>query len=406
MKARCIPIAPCLNNALVCPSMRDLLIGRQSAAFIARGHPWLRKDRFTGSLAGLSDGDVVTLMDEQRRPLASALIDRQHPTICARVFHRSGNRSFDPIAACERAFEQRGALLADSETTCLRLIHGEGDYLPGLRVERLGDALHVVVMSAAMRPYVDRIAAYCGERCAISAQRVVIREHLDDQRRRATSARILDGSPLDVRWQHTAYELGVPLRVLPAAGLATGIYVDQRATRRWLRQRCEGARVLNLFAYTGLFSTSMLSAGAQHAVSVDLSQPALQLAEENGQLAGVAQRHEIVHSDCLQYCQENTDTFDWIICDPPTAAQGAGGWVARRDYPRLLQALAPRLSAQGRLVACVNTLGKPYDLQRALAENGFRVLSPEQAPQLEADLPQRKGFPEGRPFRLCVAQLA
>lgn len=386
--------------------MRHLCIGRQSAAFISRGHPWLRKDRFTGSLAGLDNGDVVTLCDEQRRPLASALIDREHPTICARVFHRQGDRDFDPVAACTRALQQRTKLLSQGDTNCLRLIHGEGDYLPGIRVERLGPALHVVVMSCCIRPYVERIASYCADYCGIPGHQVVIREHLDDQRRKPTRARMLDGSPLDPDWQVPGQELGVPVCVQPAAGLATGIYVDQRGTRRWLAQRCAGGRVLNLFAYTGLFSTSMLVAGAAQAVSVDLSAPALALAQENARIAQVAERHQVIHGDCLSFCQENGEQYDWIICDPPTAAQGGRGWVARRDYPKLLQAMVPLLSPQGYMLACVNTLGKPYDLGRALGAAGLQTLAPERAPQLEEDIPQRKGFHEGRPYQLFVAQHA
>jgi len=191
----------------------------------------------------------------------------------------------------------------------------------------------------------------------------------------------------------------MPLR--PFADLATGIYVDQRATRCWLRERCSGARVLNLFAYTGLFSLSLLDAGAAEAHDVDLAAPALHLAQRGAELNRVADRHHVHRCEVRAFLEHAEDRYDIVICDPPTAAQGGRGWVARRDYPDLLRALAPRLAAGGLLVAVSNTLGRRFDLRRAVAA-ALPAGGASPAPDLGDDLPQLVGFPEGRPHRVVA----
>jgi 23S rRNA (cytosine1962-C5)-methyltransferase len=217
--------------------------------------------------------------------------------------------------------------------------------------------------------------------------------------------------------------------------LATGIYVDQRATRIWLQQQIakrnqhsQRNRVINLFAYTGIFSCAALAAGAEHAIDIDLSGPALATAAKNAANNGHTAHHDIIQGDCLQALNElPAQSCDILICDPPTAAGGKNtskgpsaqaaktnamtnkqgtskdtghkGWVVRRDYPTLLQACERVLAPGGLLITCCNTLGrKAFDLPAAVADIGLEVAAPE----LGSDLPQKRGFPEGRPFQIVV----
>ena len=258
---------------------RRLQVSRTTAVYLQKGHPWVRPDRFTVGLEALRPGDAVTLVDEAGRGLASALADPQ-AAICARVFHRLPGKAFDPAAALRRAWDRRAALHADATTTAYRIVHGEADFLPGLRIDRLGDVLVVVVQATALHPHlpalVDALAA-----CAPGA-RIVIREHLDDLRRTETATRLVGGPlpPPDTTVE--VRERGVRLLASPFAGLATGVYVDQRATRAWLAPRMPGARVLNAFAYTGAFGVAALVDGAAQAVDTDLAATALDLVDEWG----------------------------------------------------------------------------------------------------------------------------
>ena len=370
-----------------------LRIGRQSAGFITRGHPWVRPDRFTIGLERLRPGQPVTLVDEHGAPLAEALADPSSD-ICARVFARPGTL-WDPAGALAQAWNRRR--FAD-DTDCYRVVHGELDGLPGLRAERYGNVLVLVAFAQAIVPHLEALARTAAD--LLPGATVIVKEHRDDLRRSGVQVR----GAVDPDLLVIGRELGVQVAVRPAQGLATGIYVDQRGTRRWLRQRCQGKRVLNLFAYTGLFSASLLQAGAIEAVDVDLSAPSLAIARENAERNGVTDRHRTVHGDCRGFLEREDRAYDLIICDPPTSAQGADGWVVRRDYPDLLRLAATRLAAGGLLVACCNSLhGKPFPLREAVAAAlpGGRDVD---APGLTEDIPTRATFPEGKPFRISVRQ--
>ena len=393
---------------------RTLVISRASAGFITRGHPWVRPDRFTRGLEQLRAGEPVILTDAEGRPLAAALADPAGE-ICARVYHRRADAAFDVGAAVARAWARRAGLHDDPATDCYRVIHGEADFLPGFRVERYAGMLVVVVLAACAMPNVDALCAALAVQ--MPAAVIVIKDHREDLRRAEVATRVWQAGSVrgdvgaaesaspDVETLVMGRELGVEYPLHPAGGLATGIYVDQRATRTWLRTVVPaGARILNLFAYTGAFSLNLLAHGAASAVDVDLSAPALAAASAAAQHNGLSARHHVRHQDCTRFLREESGQFDVIICDPPTSAQGGEGWILRRDYPDLLKLAAARLASGGLLLAACNTIGgKPFGLVEALRDavaefSGESVATPEPG----IDIPLMNGFPEGRPFRLAA----
>lgn len=391
------------------PRLPTLQVSRATARFLSEGHPWVRPDRFTRGLERLRPGDPVTLVDETGQRLASALAD-PGAEICARVYHRKPDMAFSPELALGRAWERRAALHADPETDCYRIVHGEADFLPGFRVERYADVFVMLVLAECAARHAGAVATALAARAAalVPSPTLVRREHKDDLRKEDVSTRAIGGRALDPEAIVVGRELGVRYPLRPFAGLATGLYVDQRETRRWLTAKAAHRRVLNLFAYTGAFSLALLRAGAARAIDVDLAGPALKRAEEAAALNGLSDRHAVVKSDCRTFLASATDPWDIVIVDPPTAAQGGEGWVLRRDYPEVLRLAASRLGEGGLLVACCNTtFGKPYPLTEAVKvaarEAGVRVRD-VQAPPLGDDVPQLAGFPEGRPYRLVVVQ--
>jgi 23S rRNA (cytosine1962-C5)-methyltransferase len=344
----------------------------------------------------------VTLVDERGTALASALADPA-AEVCARVFHRLPGKAFDPTVAIARAWERRAALHADATTTCYRVVHGEADFLPGLRVERYADVLVVLVRADCIAPHIEAVCTTLQQ--LMPAARIVVRDHRDDLRRTPVADRRWPtGATLDSAESVVGRELGVPVAIRPFNGLATGIYVDQRATRVWLHPQAAGKRVLNLFAYTGLFSVSLLQAGATAALDVDLSGPALAIARENAALAGVSAAHRTQQGEARKVLAGLNEQFDVVIVDPPTSAQGDGGWILRRDYPEVLTLAWERTAPGGLLVACCNALhGKPYPLAASLAgacPSGRAVPVPEPA----EDVPLARGFPEGRPWQLAAVR--
>ena len=385
--------------------MRTLTVSRTTARFINDGHPWVRPDRFTRGLEVLQTGEPVTLIDEGGKRLASALADPANE-ICARVYHRRPDMPFVPGQALSRAWDKRAALHTNPGTDCYRVVQGEADFLPGLRVERYASVFVVLVLADCAAPYADEVCRDLQRRVPDAI--VVRREHRTDLRREDVSTRRYGGGALDPETVVIGKELGVQYPLRPFAGLATGIYVDQRATRAWLMPRAAGKRVLNLFAYTGAFSLALLRTGAATAVDVDLAGPALARAAEAAVLNGVADRHTTHQGDCRKFLTTTADSFDLIICDPPTAAQGGDGWILRRDYPEVLRAAFSRLAPGGLLVACCNTLGgKPFPLSEVVAEAARSAqvgVEDIPTPALGEDIPLLSGFPEGRPYRLVAVQ--
>ena len=384
--------------------MRTLTVSRTTARFIADGHPWVRPDRFTRGLEVLQTGEPVTLIDEGGKRLASALADPANE-ICARVYHRRPDMPFVPGQALSRAWDKRAALHTDPQTDCYRVVHGEADFLPGLRVERYANVFVVLVFADCAAPYADEVCRDLQRRMPDAI--IVRRDHRTDLRREDVTSRRYGGGDLDPETVVIGRELGVQYPLRPFAGLATGIYVDQRATRAWLMPQVAGKRVLNLFAYTGAFSLALLKAGAAAAVDVDLAAPALARAAEAAALNGVADRHAIHQGDCRKYLTGTGQDFDLIVCDPPTAAQGGDGWILRRDYPEVLRAAFTRLAPGGLLVACCNTLGgKPFPLRDVVdeaARGAQATIGDVPVPALGEDIPLLGGFPEGRPYRLVAA---
>lgn len=380
--------------------MKRLTVGRESAGFVARGHPWIRPDRFTRGLDRLRSGDLCELADEHGRTIALALAD-PGAAVCARVVAKAG-AAWDPAAAMRAAWARRSALHGDAATDCWRAVHGEADALPGLRIERFGSCCSATVTAACILPWLDRALGALAE--LLPGARIIVHEHLDDLRRSGVRSRAWPQGAADPSAVHHGRELGVTYPLRPEAGIAAGLYVDQRANRAWLRSRCAGARVLNLFAYTGAFSLSLLAGGAAEAVDVDLSQPALARAAETAELNRLS-GHRTVRADARAFCREERGRYGIVVIDPPTSAQGGDGWVARRDWPALLALAWPLVAPGGLLLATSNTVGRPFPLREALAAAcpGGR---PVAAPRFAADLPQQPGFPEGAPFRAAAMERA
>ncbi len=381
------------------------MVSRASAGFIARGHPWVRPDRFTRGLDGVRAGEPVVLADAEGRALAAALADPA-AEVCARVYHRRPDAAFDPAAAVARAWARRAALHADPATDCYRVVHGEADFLPGFRVERYAGVMVVVVLAECAAPHVDAVCAALAGWAPGAA--IVVKDHREDLRRGEVATRrwgTAGAAELAADTVVEGRELAVVYPLRPAGGLATGLYVDQRATREWLRgQVASGARVLNLFAYTGAFSLSLLTAGAASALDVDLGAPALAAAAAAAARNGVAARHGTRQQDCRRFLAEDRGEYEVVICDPPTAAQGGEGWILRRDYPGLLRQAAARVAPGGMLLAACNTVGgKPFALGEAVAAAVAGIAGRGiAAPEPGMDIPLLAGFPEGRPFRLAA----
>jgi 23S rRNA (cytosine1962-C5)-methyltransferase len=329
---------------------------------VRRGHPWVfahavRQQRREGRA-----GDLAVLFDRDDRFLAVGLYDPASP-IRVRVLQRGTPAVIDRAWLGERlhtAHARREPLLSE-RTTGYRVVHGENDALPGLVVDRYGDALVVKLYTAAWVPYLRDLVEVLLE--MLAPARIVLR--LSRAARAAPEAlhgleegMLLHGPPLEgpVHFE----ENGLTFEADLVKGQKTGFFLDQRDNRARVERLAAGRRVLNVFAYTGGFSLYAARGGARAVTSLDLSGPALAAAERNfahnqGDAALVAARHDVLHGDAFELLAElgrGGERYDMVILDPPAFAKAEAEIDgALRSYERLVRLGVGVLAPGGVLVA-------------------------------------------------------
>jgi len=159
----------------------------------------------------------------------------------------------------------------------------------------------------------------------------------------------------------TANEGGLLFEVNLSDYLDTGLFLDHRDTRAWIRGLCEGARFLNLFAYTGTATVYAAAGGASATTTVDLSATYLEWAGRNLALNGISgPQHQLVQADVLQWLEESRrhgNRYDVVFCDPPTFSNSKrmrDTWDVQRDHVALIAAAARLLADDGVLVFSCN----------------------------------------------------
>lgn len=301
-----------------------------------------------------------------------------------------GESSFrldDPRAleeALARACCLRRALYAARSdaraTSVFRLLHGEGDGVPGLLVDVYGDFLVAQLASDE---------AFAAEATVLGALEALGPRGIYLKRRPRKASDLVTTRDESVAPVHpvrgeaaedplTVFEHGIPFSVRLGDGLGTGLYLDQRENRRRVIERAKDARVLNLFAYACAFSMAAAKGGAKHVTSVDASAPALAHGAEQMSRVFPDVPHEVVHGDVfvtLATWAREGRVFDLVICDPPTyATTKTSRWASGEDWRELVAKLCAVLAPGGTLVACSNDQRmRMQTMKRFVTEGAARV---------------------------------
>ena len=211
----------------------------------------------------------------------------------------------------------------NTSTNAFRLVHGEGDLLPGLIIDIYGDAAIIQAHTHGMLAAVKDIAQ--------ALQQIPELELVTIYNKSASAMHLnaadVDGFELGNQPSGKALENHLPFWVNWQTGQKTGFFLDQRENRALLRQRAAGKTVLNTFCYTGGFSIAALAGHAQHVTSVDISATAMELTNKNVELYFAEngnpnnQTHESVTADVLQYLKNHLNTYDIVVLDPPAFAK-------------------------------------------------------------------------------------
>lgn len=289
---------------------------------VLRRHPWV----FSGAIASLPDdieeGETVRVVSSDGKTLGTGHF--QIGSIAVRLLQFGEGDLPDDFfrTRLESAFSLRRTLgLIRPDNNCYRLVHGEGDFLPGLVIDVYGDTAVVQAHSPGMHFERMRIADALTEIAEAKIRNVYYKSEttlpykarLDPQNDYLIGR--FDGN--------VAIENGLKFNIDWLRGQKTGFFVDQRENRLLLEKYARGRKVLNMFCYTGGFSVYALRGGAVSVDSVDSSAKAAALTEANVEMNFPGDDRHATHAvDAFRFLAEMPDNeYDLIILDPPAFAK-------------------------------------------------------------------------------------
>lgn len=384
-----------------------VLAERQAAERIARGHPWVWRNSVSRGLDRLDAGDEVQVVAPDGSPIGRGLADPESP-IAVRLW-TSGR---EPISTAlwreraQRAARLRTLLFADARTSAYRVVHGEGDRMPGLVIDRYGPVAVVRSDGSAVASRLADLTDAFWPALDSSGVRTLVQRL--GARGTAPRLQLLRGPPPSDTVQ--VREHGVPFIVDVAHGQKTGAFLDQRDNRRRVGEIAAGRRVLNLFSYAGGFSIHAALGAARHVTSVDVAAAAHATAQLNFRAAGLdPAAHAFVVADVrtfLEAAREGRQTWDLIVSDPPSFAPNERSVRrALAAYRSLHRACAEVLSDDGLL--CAASCSSHIDADSFLSTLDASALGGRQLKLLELrgagpDHPSLPAFPEGRYLKFAM----
>lgn len=287
---------------------------------LERFHPWVFSGAITTTEGELKSGDFVRVASQKMQHLGYGFYTAD-TSIAVRMTHfgddhPTGRWWHERIA---NALQLRKALglVGNPATTTYRLIHGEGDGLPGLIIDHYNGVFVVQAHAGGMFNLLDVITESLkelyGEAC-----RAVYNKSADTLPGGCEDG-YLFGEPIA---EHTATEYGNTFGIDFTGGQKTGFFIDQRENRKLLGELSRGRKVLNTFSYTGGFSIYALRAEAELVHSLDSSKRALDVGDQNVLLNGFTDgRHRSIQADAVQYLKNLEERYDLIVLDPPAFAK-------------------------------------------------------------------------------------
>ncbi|PTX01216.1 RSP_2647 family RNA methyltransferase [Pararhodobacter aggregans] len=357
------------------PSSRPVvrLRPKAEARAIRHGFPWVYADELVldRRTNALEPGALAVLEDGERRPMGLVTVNPKSK-IVARMLDR------DTGAALDRAwFEARLAhALALRERLYsepfYRLVHAEADGFPGVVIDRFGDAAVIQPNAAWAEAHLDMLVAALQ---AVTGVGIVVKNGTG-------RARSLEGLTEETLVLKGALDGPVPVRMNGASYMAdltggqkTGIFYDQRDNHAFAARLAKGGRVLDVFSHVGGFGLAALAAGAESALAVDGSEPALVLAERGAAAMGLAERFARRQGDAfetLEALQAEGERFELVVCDPPAFAPHRQALDAGlRAYERVARLAAPLVAPGGYLVLCSCSHAADLSQFRAASTRGI-----------------------------------
>jgi 23S rRNA (cytosine1962-C5)-methyltransferase len=288
---------------------------------VLMGHPWI----FNGAISGINgkavSGDLCSIRSFNGDILGTGYYNSES-AIAVRVL-TFGKERFDTAVLKARiiqAIQYRNGLQNES-TDSYRLINSEGDFLPGLIVDKFGDGLVLQLLTAGMERLRSEVINALVSHCKPS----FIFERSDTESRKREGLEESDGLLYgNLPEQVIVKENGVLFSVDIGSGQKTGFFFDQRFNRELLKTYAHGRKMCDCFSYSGAFAVNALSADVSSVECVDISKNAIGSVQKNVDLNFPKTNVTVVNADVFKYLRETTNRYDLIVLDPPKFAKHPG----------------------------------------------------------------------------------
>lgn len=328
---------------------------KADARSIRHGHPWAWADDLVldRRSKAVPAGALALLEDAERQPMGIGIA-----TVNARIGLRVLDRAPDAVidtdwlrAKITRAVALREALY---DQPFYRMIHAEGDGLPGLIVDRFGDTLVMQPNAIWLEERLDDLTALLLEATGATTlikngtSRARAQEELPEEMLTLTGT--APDAALQVPMNGAVYMADV------MGGQKTGLFYDQRPNHAFAASMAEGKRVLDIFSHVGGYGLAALANGAASAMAVDSSAPALALAEQGAEVMGCTDRFTTRAGDAftvMEALAAEGETFDLVVADPPAFAPAKPALdKGLRAYERVARLAASLVADGGTLILC------------------------------------------------------
>ena len=300
--------------------MLRIIIKKGREVPVLRGHPWIFSGAIDQTEGNANAAGIADVFDCERNWIARGLFGPKSQIRIRILTWQKEEIDGDFFSRrISRALSIRESILS-GVTNAYRVLNGEGDFLPGLIVDRYSEFLVCQIFTAGMDGFKPLIVDALSNLPAAKGIFEKSEGRVRDEEGIEPSVGVLAGEPPPelIAIEENGFKFGVDVR----RGQKTGFFLDQRDSRAMLSTIARDKTILNCFSYSGAFSIYALGGGAKEVVSLDSSRPALELAERNLILNGFPiDGSELLKGDAFTYLKEGDSAFDIIVLDPPSLAR-------------------------------------------------------------------------------------
>lgn len=325
----------------------NIILKKGKEKSLERFHPWVFSGAIDKINGNVSNGSIVSVYSNSGKYLAAGHYNNGSIAVRLLTFQEEDINSDFYSNRIKSALIRRKTinLVNNPNTNVFRLIHGEGDELPGLIIDFYNNHFVIQCHTIGMYLQLEEIKK------AIKANFPEVQTIYDKSKEtlpKEYSSNLTNSFLLGETESTVVIENGNKFEVNWVTGQKTGFFIDQRDSRQLLGEYANGKKILNTFCYSGGFSIYALQNNALEVHSLDSSKKAIELTEKNVSLGNFKNKHQTIIADAIPYFSQMKEVYDIIILDPPAFAKNIGAKKnAIQGYRRLNEAALKQLKSGG-----------------------------------------------------------